>query len=339
MATNIRDIAREAGVSSTTVSRVLNGSGYVKEETKALVLKIIKEFNYTPSAVARSLSNNETNTIGVIVPDIENPFFGKIIKGISSLADERNLNIILCDTNENISKEMKFLNMLKEQRISGIIITPTNDINEVNNEQLSVLENMGIPIVLVDRDVKHSNFDGVFTDNIGGAYEATNALIKEGHRKIAIITGPNTSKPGRDRLTGYKKALRMNDIELNEEYLFYGDFMLESGYLCTHEILKMEDRPTAILVCNNMMNLGSIKAIYESKLRIPQDMAIIGFDEVQMLDVVGLNISVVSRPNNDMGKKAMELLLKKMNTKEHTGTVRITLLSKLILKGSEKLIK
>lgn len=339
MATNIRDIAREAGVSSTTVSRVLNGSGYVKEETKALVLKTIKEFNYTPSAVARSLSKNETNTIGVIVPDIENPFFGKVIKGISALADERNLNIILCDTNENISKEIKFLNMLKEQRISGIIVTPTNDINEANNEQLSVLENMGIPIVLVDRDVKHSNFDGVFTDNIRGAYEATSALIKEGHRKIAIITGPNSSKPGRDRLTGYKKALRMNDIELNEGYLFYGDFKLESGYKATQEILKMEDRPTAILACNNMMNLGSIKALYENKLRIPQDMAIIGFDEVLMLDVVGLNISVVSRPDNDMGKKAMELLMKKMDSKEHTGTVRLTLLSELILKGSEKLIK
>jgi len=339
MATNIRDIARAAGVSSTTVSRVLNGTGYVKDETKALVLKTMKEFNYTPSAVARSLSKNETNTIGVIIPDIENPFFGEVIKGISSLADERNLNIILCDTNENVLKEIKFLNMLKEQRISGIIVTPTNDINEANNQQLSVLENMGIPIVLVDRDVKHSNFDGVFIDNIQGAYEATSALIKEGHKKIAIITGPVSSKPGRDRLTGYKKALRMNDIELNEGYLFYGDFKLDSGYQCTQEILKMKDRPTAILVCNNMMNLGCIKAIYENKLRIPKDMAIIGFDEVKMLDVVGLNISVVSRPNIDMGKTAMELLLKKIDSKERTGTVRITLLSRLILKGSEKLIK
>jgi LacI family transcriptional regulator len=339
MGTNIRDIARAAKVSSTTVSRVLNDSGYVKEETKSAVLKAIKELNYTPSAVARSLSKNETNTIGVIVPDIENPFFGEVIKGISSLADEKNLNIILCDTNENVSKEIKSLNMLKEQRILGIIVTPTNDTNEASNEHLSVLENMGIPIVLVDRDVKHSNFDGVFIDNIRAAYEATSVLIKEGHRKIAIITGPNSSKPGRDRLTGYKKALRMNDIKLNERYLFYGDFKLDSGYKCTQEILKMEDRPTAILVCNNMMNLGSIKAIYENKLSIPKDMAIIGFDEVQMLDVVGLNISVVSRPTTEMGKTAMELLLKKLDKKEGTSTVRITLLSKLLLKGSEKLIK
>lgn len=339
MGTNIRDIARVAKVSSTTVSRVLNGTGYVKEETKLAVLKTIKELNYTPSAVARSLSRNETNTIGVLVPDIQNPFFGEVIKGISSLADEKNLNIILCDTDENVLKEIKSLNMLKEQRILGIIITPTNDTNEVNNEQLSVLENMGIPIVLVDRDVKHSNFDGVFIDNIKGAYEATNALIKEGHRKIAIITGPDSSKPGRDRLTGYKKALRMNDIELNEEYLFYGDFKYDSGYKCTQKILKIEDRPTAILVCNNMMNLGSIRALYENELRIPQDMAIIGFDEVQMLDVVGLKISVVSRPSTEMGKTAMELLLKKLEVKDHTSTERITLLSKLVLKGSEKLIK
>ena len=338
MGTNIRDIARVVGVSSTTVSRVLNDSGYVKDETKAAILKLIKELNYTPSAVARSLSKNQSNTIGVIVPDIENPFFGEIIKGISSLVDEKNLNIILCDTNETVSREIKALKMLKEQRILGIIITPTNDTNEVNNEQLSVLENIGIPIVLIDRDVKQSNFDGIFIDNIRGAYEATSALIKEGHRKIAIIAGPNSSKPGRDRLIGYKKALRMNDIKLNERYLFCGDFKLDSGYKCTKEILKIQDRPTAILVCNNMMNLGSIKAIYENKLRIPKDMAIIGFDEVQMLDVVGLNISVVSSPNFKMGKKAIELLLKKLNKKEHTSTERITLLSQLILKGSEKLI-
>lgn len=339
MAKNIRDIARAAGVSSTTVSRVLNGSGYVKEETKAVVLSIIKEFNYTPSAVARSLSKNETNTIGVIIPDIENPFFGEVIKGISSLADEKNLNIILCNTNEDVSKEIKFLNMLKGQRILGIIITPTNDTHEFNNKQLTVLENIGIPIVLVDRDVKHSNFDGVFIDNIKGAYEAINALINEGHRKIAIITGPNSSKPGRDRLIGYKKALRMNDIEFDERYLFYGDFRFDSGYECTQKILKMEDRPTAILACNNMMNLGCIKAIYENKLRIPEDMAIIGFDQVQMLDVVGLNISVISRSNTEMGKTAMELLLKKLDKKDCGNTVRITLSSKLLLKGSEKLIK
>lgn len=339
MGINIRDIAREAKVSSTTVSRVLNNSGYVKDETKALILKKIKELNYTPSAVARSLSKNESTTIGVIVPDIENPFFAEIIKGISSLVYEKNLNIILCDTNETVSREIKSLNMLKEQRILGIIITPTNDNNEVSNDQLSILENMGIPIVLIDRDVKHSNFDGVFIDNIRGAYEATTALIKEGHRKIAIIAGPNSSKPGRDRLTGYKKALRINDIELDERLLLCGDFKLDSGYTCTQEILKIEDRPTAILVCNNMMNLGCIKAIYENKLKIPNDIAIIGFDEVKMLDVVGLNISVVSSPNIEMGRKAMELLLKKLDKKEPTANVRMTLLSKLLLKGSEKLIK
>lgn len=338
MGINIRDIAREAKVSSTTVSRVLNNSGYVKDETKEIILKKIKELNYTPSAVARSLSKNESTTIGVIVPDIENPFFAEIIKGISSLADEKNLNIILCDTNETVSREIKSLNMLKEQRILGIIITPTNDNNEMSNDQLSTLENMGIPIVLIDRDVKHSNFDGVFIDNIRGAYEATRALIKEGHRKIAIIAGPDSSKPGRDRLTGYKKALRMGDIPLDEKYLFYGDFKLDSGYNCTQELLKIEDRPTAILVCNNMMNLGCIKAIYEHKLNIPKDIAIIGFDRVKMLDVVGLNISVVASPNIEMGKRAMELLLKKLDKKHKTGNVRITLLSKLILKGSEKLI-
>lgn len=339
MAANIRDIARAAGVSSATVSRVINNSGYIKEETRKAVLKAIEDLDYIPSAVARSLSKNQTNIIGVIVPDINNPFFGEVIKGISTIADEKNLNIILCNTNDDGPKEIRSLKMLKEQRILGIIAVPTNDIDEVNNEYLNILENMGTPIVLVDRDVKHSNFDGIFIDNIKGAFDATNTLIKEGHRKIAIITGPISSKPGRDRLSGYKKSLSFNKLDVLEKYIFYGDFKFESGYKYAKEIFNMEDKPTAILVCNNLMNLGVIKVIFENNIMIPNDIAIIGFDEIQTLDVLGLNISVVSPPAIEMGKSAMELLLKKMNKKDHLSTNRVFLIPSLLLKGSEKFIK
>ena len=339
MTITIKDIARKAGVSQATVSRVLNNSGYVKEETRQTIEKVIEELNYTPNAVARSLSKSETNVIGVVVPDINNPFFGEVIKGISMVADSQNLNIILCDTNENMEKEIKSLKMLKEQRIKGIIITPTSDTNEFNSEYLLALENLGIPIVLVDRDVKYSNFDAVFIDNIKGTFDATEALIKEGHKKIAIIAGPTTSKPGRDRLRGYKKALTMNNMKLDENYIFYGDFKIGSGYECTKKIVSMKDRPTAILVCNNMMNLGCIKALNEMNIRIPDDMALIGFDEIEMIDVLGINISVVSRPTTEMGKTAAEILIKKLNGEEKQRTERVILPPTLLLKGSEKLIK
>lgn len=338
MAITINDIAKKAGVSSATVSRVLNNSGYVKEETKQKILEIMKDLNYSPNAVARSLSKNTTNIIGVLVPDINNPFFGEVIKGISMIADSENLNMLLADTDENIEKEFKALELLKEQRIRGIIITPTSDKNQFNADYLNALENLGIPIVLIDRDVKYSNFDGVFLDNINGAFEATEALIKEGHKKIAIIAGPTTSKPGRDRVRGYEKAMAMNKLNIDENYVFYGDFKLESGYNITKEIMKMKDRPTAIFTCNNMMTLGCIKALYEKNIRIPEDIAIIGFDEIEMLNVLGIKVSVVSRPTTEMGKVAMTILSERLKNNDNPHTKRIILSPKLILKGSEKLV-
>lgn len=337
----ITDIAKKAGVSSATVSRTLNNSGYVKEETRKRVLKAMKELDYAPSAVARSLSKNQTNIIGMVVPDINNPFFCEVFKGVSKIADKHNLNIILCDTDEDaLNKEIKYLRMLKEQRIRGLIITPTSEEKEFNSEYLGLLESLGIPIVLVDRDVKYSNFDGVFLDNIKGAFEGTEALIKEGHKKIAIIAGPTTSKPGRDRLRGYKKALQMNNIPVDKKYIFYGDFKLESGYNLTRKILRMKDRPTALFTSNNLMSMGCIKAMREEKKKVPEDMALVCFDEVEAFDVFDMSISVISRPTTEMGRIAMEILLERMNENSSNNTFkRITLSPQLILKGSEKFPK
>lgn len=339
MSITIKDIAKAAGVSRTTVSRVLNNSGYVKDETREKVLKAIKELNYTPSAIARSLSTSKTNTIGVVVPEINNPFFGEIIKGISQVADEHNLNIILCDTDENIEKELKALKLLKEQRIEGILITPTSTKDTFNREYLSTIENLGTPVILIDGHVKYTNFSGVFVDHIRGAYEGTKALIDAGHRKIAIITGRMDSRPARERLIGYKKALTMHNIPIDDKYVFYGDYYHESAYRITKEILKMEDRPTAIFVSSNMMILGCIKAFNEENIKVPEDMAVIGFDKEEVLNIIGMNISFINGPTIEMGKIAMNMLLESLNNKERRELKRITLLPELVLKGSERYMK
>lgn len=340
MAVTIREVAKRAGVSCATISRVINNSDIVKDKTRDHVIKIIKEMGFAPNEVARSLSKNETKTIGVVVPDINNPFFGDVIKGVSMLADKHHLNILLCDTNEDTEKEKNSLHMLKEQRIRGIIIGPASDKNEFNSEYLSILENMGIPIVLVGRDVKYSNFDGVFIDNVQGACDGVTALIQNGHKKIAIIAGPEDSKPGRERLGGYLKAMTMNGLDVSEDYIFRGNFKLESGYEFTRQILKMEDRPTAIFTCNNMMTLGCIKAIMEIDLKIPDDIALVGFDEIEILNIFNMHISVISRPTLEMGVIAMEMLLERLNKKESGGSAskRVTLMPELICKGSERLI-
>lgn len=339
MAVTISDIAKEAMVSHATVSRVLNNSGYVKDETRKKVLEVIKDLNYTPSAIARSLSTSKTNTIGVIIPDINNLFFGEIIKGITEVADEHNLNIILCDTDENKDKELKAINVLKEQRIQGLIITPTFYKETGNSENLNTLKNLGIPIILIDGHVEYLDFSGVFIDHIKGAYDGTAALIEEGHRKVAIITGDMNSRPARERLQGYEKALKAHNIAVENEYIFYGDYKYETAYEITKQILKMDNRPTAIFVSSNTMILGCIRAFYEEKLSIPKDMAIMGFDKIDVLNMIGMNISFVNGPSNELGKIGMKMLLELLSSKKRNEVKRVTILPELVLRGSEKYIK
>lgn len=339
MTATISDIAKKAGVSQATVSRVMNDSGYVKKDTREKVMKVMKELNYTPNAIARSLSKNKTNTIGVVVPDINNPFFGEIIKGISDIADKQDLNMILFDTDESIKKEIKALKLLKEQRIQGLIIVPTSVEDDENCEYLRIIENLGTPIVLVDGHVRHSNFNGVFVDNIKGAYEGTEALIKAGHRKIAIITGRMNSKPAKDRVRGFKKALNMYDLPFEEKYSFNGEYLLEKSYECTKEILNMEDKPTAIFASSNMMTLGCLKAIFEENLKIPEDIAFVGFDKVDVLNTLGMNISYINGPRREMGRTGMEMLLDIFKKKDSNEIKEVMLLPNLVLQGSEKLVR
>ncbi|KEH88839.1 LacI family transcriptional regulator [Clostridium novyi A str. BKT29909] len=337
MTVTISDIAKEANVSQTTVSRVLNNSGYVKDETRKKVLKVMKDLNYSPSAIARSLSTKKTNIIGVIVPDIKNPFFGDAIKGISNIADNHNLNIILCDADDNIEKEIKAIKLLKQQRIEGMIITPTSVEDEFNSRYLAAIENVGIPVVLLEGNVKYSNFSGVFIDNIEGAFKGTEALIKNGHTKIAIITGRMNSQSAKDRLVGYKKALAINNIPLNEDYIFYGDYRMESGYELTNKMLSMKDKPTAVFVSSNMMTIGCVKSIFQHNCKIPGDMAVMGYDDLDMMSLFGVNISYVSVPTMELGMKSMNMLLEELDKGKDREIKRIILSPKVVLKGSEKM--
>ncbi|MGK0465276.1 LacI family DNA-binding transcriptional regulator [Clostridium sp.] len=339
MTVTISDIAKKVGVSHATVSRVLNTSGYVKDETREKVLSAIKELNYTPSAIARSLSTSKTNTIGVIVPDINNLFFGDIIKGITEIADQHNLNIILCGTDEDKDKELKAINVLREQRIQGLIITPTFYKNLNNSENLDALKNLGIPIILIDGHVEYLDFSGVFIDHLQGAYDGTSALIKAGHRKIVMITGAMKSRPAVERLKGYKKALQANNIPIEDKYIFYGDYSHETAYKITKKILKMDNKPTAIFVSSNTMMLGCIKAFYEEKLDIPKDMAIIGFDKVDALNIIGMNISFINGPSIELGRIGMKMLLENLKSAEPREIKRVTVLPELMLSGSEKYIE
>ncbi len=337
MAITISEIAEEAQVSCATVSRVINRSGPVKQETREKVEEIIRKYNFSPHSVAGTHEKNEQDTIAVIVPDISNPFFSDIVKGINQEVDLHYI-VAFYDTDENEVKESLILKKLKKQVIKGLIIVPTTDTNEFNGDYLKLLESIGIPIYLVDRDVKYSNFDGIFLDDIKGAFDATTAMLDEGHRRIAMISGPKTSKTGRDRLRGFQKAFMMKDLDYDENLVFYGDFRMESGYELTNKILLMDPMPTAIFAANNEMGLGALKCISEHHLKIPDDISFIVFDEIDTCDI--LNISYISRPTKEVGRLAARQLIEKIKSTSadtENEIERRTLIPQLILKGSEKM--
>lgn len=335
MAVTISDIAKKAGVSSATVSRVLNDSGYVKQSTREKIEAAIKEMNFTPSAIARSLSKNESNTIGVIVPDITNSYFGEVIKGISEVAEENNLNIILFNTDNYLEKEVRALNVLKEQRIKGIIMTPGFG-EENNKEYIETINNLNIPIVLVSADLKFKELNGIFVDNVLGGFNATNLLISEGHTKIGIMTGILSSEPAADRVVGYKKALKGANIEINDKYILDGQFNMQKAYELTNKLLNSEEKPTALITSSNRMTMGVIKALKERKKNIPEDLAIVAFDKVDLLDVLDIKITYIDECPMELGRSSMNLLCDIFNDSDKNFKRRVIIGPKLIIKGSEK---
>lgn len=334
MKSTIRDVASRAEVSPATVSRVLNKTGYVSDTVRNRVLEAIEELQYTPSLIASSLSKSKMKVIGVIVPDICNSFFSKIFYAASKLAEQYNYRVILYNTDENIQLETAALQDMISYRVSGIIITPVSDEDHTNVELLNNIQSTGIPIVFVDREMKGVNCDGVFVDNIRGAYDATTRLLEEGHKKIAIITGPQDTIPGRERKKGYVYAMRDWGLEPQSEYIADGDFKSDKSFQATVALLESDDPPTAIFSCNNLMTLGCIQAIMHCKKKTPGDIELIGFDEVDVLDILGYKISVVSRATNEMGTVAMRLLLDRIEKGEtEEAFQRIVLQSKLRVYG------
>ncbi len=337
---NIKELAKRVGVSSATVSRVLNNSGYVKEETRKRVLEAVEEYNYVPNAIARNLSINDNPSIGVIIPDIENEFFFKAISGISEIADTYRYNIVYFGTNETLSKEHEFLDVAISQRLKGVIIAPVSQLDTITKDSLLKLEKSGIPVVLIDRDIRGARFDGVFVDNFGGAYDGVDVLIRNGHRKIAVIAGPSTSKPGKERLQGYRQAMEDAGIPVQEEYIAYGDFKSEKAYESTKYLLGLKNPPTAIFSSNNESTLGCLKYLTERGMVPGQEIALLGFDDIETLKVIDYKLSVVERDARKQGMEAMKLLMECFtDSKNRQRGKRILVPYQIILRGSEKSAK
>lgn len=340
MRLTINDIAKKANVSKSTVSRVLNNSGYVNQETREKVEKVIKENAYYPSAQARSLSKRESNTIGVIIPEADNLFFVEVLRGISEVVDENDMTLIFCNTNNNLRKEKRALDTIIMQRVKGLIFTPVNDHSndETEHKLKQKLRAINIPTVLLDRGVENSEWDGVFFENYKSAYKATEILINEGHKKIGVITGDLNLKIGRDRYQGFLDALKDHDMPVFEKYVYIGDFTVEKSYEVSKEFLENNDLPEAILTSNNRTTLGLLKALNEKKVIPGKDIAVIGIDSIEVLDILDYKISCVARDAVEMGRVAMRLLLERFDNpkKERQNYI---MPFKIKLKGSEKRVR
>ena len=276
--------------------------------------------------------------MALVVADINNPFFADIIKGVSKVARANGYTVFACDTDETVKTELSVLETIQRQTIAGLIITPVSEQARRNAELLEAIQEREIPVVLVDREVKSANFDGVFIDNYKGAFDGVEALLRAGHRKIAIIAGPATSRPGKDRLKGYLEALRLYGIPVNEEYVQHGDFRWESGYHLTQRLMQLEERPSAVFVSNNLMSIGCIKALSELQLHVPKDVSLLVFDDSVALHAISQDISVINRSATQMGIEAAKILIEKIQNKEKNVRripKKIVLLPKLELRGSE----
>jgi LacI family transcriptional regulator len=331
LATTIRDVAKLAGVSVATVSRVINNLDGVKPQTEQKILKAMKELNYIPNLLARSVVSQRSQLLSMIIPDIENPFFAAVYKGASKKLLKGNYMTLLGDSGDELTIEEQLLKIMLEHRVAGLILTPVS-------EEPDWLERitLDIPVCLVDRNINHFDCDRVLIDNQLGTYEATKLLINNGHTKIGIISGPLESTPGKERFTGYYRCLKDHNIDIEDDFIQYGDFREKSGYNLGVKLLELESPPTAILSSNNLMTIGLLEAINGKRLTIGRDIAVVGFDDIPIATLMNPKLTVVSRPMQEMGEIAAEMLLKRMeNPEEPKQLVRMT--PHLIVRGSESI--
>lgn len=313
MPITIYDVAREAGVSMATVSRVVNGNPNVKPTTRKKVLAAIERLGYRPNAVARGLASKKTTTVGVIIPDISSLFFSELARGIEDIATMYKYNIILCNSDQRLEKELQLINTLLEKQVDGLLFMGS----EVKEDHLQALSTSSVPVVLAATRDADNVLPSVTIDHFQAAYDATKFLIDEGHTRIAMITGPLTDPlGGLLRFEGYKQALSDAGIPFNEELMASGNYWYESGLSKMNQFLKLDQPPTAVFAASDEMAIGAIHAVQDAGLRVPDDIEVVGYDNVRLAEMVRPRLTSVVQPMYDIGAVAMRLLTKYMNN-EH----------------------
>lgn len=331
MQVTIRDVAASAAVSAATVSRVLNGRTDVRGDLRDRVLAAVAELGYRPNGPARSLRTRAARALGVVISDITNAFFTTMVRGIEDVAQEAGYSVLLANTDENPEKEVRQLEVAAAEQLAGVILAPTSSAAA----RTDILADNGIPIVTVDRRLRSAGLDSVTVNNERAALEATQHLIDEGWREIAIIAGPGNTTTGSRRLAGYRSALRAAARPVRPDLVVRSNFRVDGGQAAMRALLAKATPPDAVLVSNNLMTIGALQALSDAGVGLGEDIALVAFDDVEWATALRPPLTVVAQPTYEIGRRAAELLLRRVRAGA-SAPEHVVLPAELKVRGSSR---
>lgn len=324
------EVARRAKVSISTVSRTINQTGKISPATQEHVRRVMRELGYKPNRVARRLrAGGKCHLLGLIIPNIQNPFFADLARGVEDVAYRNSYAVLLCNYDEDAAKERFYLDVMQQESVDGVILPPVHE----RDPAVLRLARSGVPVVCVDRALTDTSIDSVGVDNWRGASDAVAHLVARGHRRIGFISGPIDSSTGRERLAGYRAALAAAGLPFVPGLVRYGDYKQESGRSLALDLLALPTPPTALFVSNNLMTIGALEAIHARRMRLPGQIALVGFDDLPLAAVFNPPLTVVRQPAYDVGKTAAELLFSRIENPARPPT-RLKLPPELVVRGS-----
>jgi LacI family transcriptional regulator len=328
----IRQIAKKLKVSTSTVSAVINKNGYVSESLRLRIEKALRDANYRPNQIARSLRLRETRNVALIVPDLANFFYSRLMRGAEDYLAAEGYRLLAVDSREDWKRQQDFLLFFSANVADAVILVPCM----ASSEQISRIPGIAnkTPLVYVDRCPLKCNVDSVLVDNVRAAYEATRHLLELGHRRIAIISEPLNLLNAADRLLGYQRGLHSLGVPMDKELVRTGDNKEDSGYINGLEFLKLARRPTAILACNNLMTLGVLAAFRELGVACPREVSLVGFDDFEWSSFLDPPLTMVRQPALELGAAAAQVVLKRVRNPQPTATERVLLLTQLTVRKS-----
>lgn len=304
----IHDVAIRAGVSAATVSRVLNDNGAVSEDLARRVRAAIEELDYRPNGVARNLRRRASSVWGLIISDIGNPFFTALVRGVEDAAHEAGYSLVLCNSDDELGKEQRYVQIALAEQMAGVIVTPSSEADT----DLTPLIRRGVPVVAVDRRLHRHDVDTVVGDNVRGARLATEHLLASGARRIACITGPVQTTTAQERLQGYSQALAAAGLDVDRTLVREENFREDGGYHGAESLLGLPVRPDALFVANNLMTVGAIEALTDAGVDVPGDLLVVGFDDIPWARLTRPQLTTIAQPTYEMGQYAGRMLAERL---------------------------